>query len=98
MAGEEQSRYVMNPYEKRQDDLKNKLRPYYLTENWHTVSAIVIARDVTCQMCHAASAVQAHHLTYKSVNSLGITFPVECVGVCLECHESIHRKKLDYGR
>lgn len=61
---------------------------YLNTPHWIQVRHIVLARDRTCQCCFNASAVEAHHLTYDSYNKHGLSFAVECVGVCLDCHHN----------
>jgi hypothetical protein len=87
----------MTPFEVRQSKLLTQLKEYYRSSNWSIVSKIVKERDKVCQVCFVNDSVHAHHLTYKSVYSHGVTFPLQCVGVCKECHEMLHNKTIDYG-
>ncbi len=57
--------------------------------NWTRVRAVVLRRDPMCQVCFSNHSNQVHHLSYESYNKHGITFPVECVGVCSTCHEQL---------
>lgn len=65
---------------------------YLLSEHWRNVRRIVLARDPICCVCFSSSSAQAHHLTYESFNKHGISFPVECVGVCDICHDRLHKE------
>lgn len=66
---------------------------YLNSDHWKQVRRRVIQRDVVCQVCFHLSASQAHHISYSSFNKYGVSFPIECVGVCESCHDSMHRKE-----
>lgn len=61
---------------------------YLNSWHWKRVRQIVLERDPMCQVCFSLPSQQAHHLTYESFKRYGISFAVECVGVCVECHEN----------
>jgi 5-methylcytosine-specific restriction endonuclease McrA len=63
---------------------------YLATDHWKTVSALVRRRDPLCQVCFEFSSQQAHHVSYASFNAHGLSFPVECAGVCDQCHDRLH--------
>lgn len=65
---------------------------YLSSANWKMVRRAVLQRDVVCQRCFVNASTQAHHLSYATYDRFGFSFPAECVGVCKECHERIHRK------
>ena len=69
---------------------------YLQTEHWRKVRAIVLARDKTCQYCFASPSQQAHHVSYSSYDKFGVSFAVECVGVCAFCHQ--HKMHGDQDR
>lgn len=60
---------------------------YLQSPRWRKKREAVIARDVICQACRCRPAVQAHHLTYDHI---GYEPLFELVGICVECHESLH--------
>lgn len=66
---------------------------YLKTEKWRKKSAMVVARDVTCQACLARPATQAHHLTYEHVGDEPL---FDLRGVCEPCHVKI--TKMDRAR
>jgi len=68
----------------------NNYTAYLKSLEWQITRKAVIERDRICQKCFADPATQAHHLTYETYNKHGFTFPQECVGLCYECHESLH--------
>ena len=70
---------------------------YLETEAWRRVRRAVLARDRICQICFSSTAVQAHHVSYESYKRFGITFPIECAGVCLACHEKLHQYEQDHS-
>lgn len=68
----------------------NNYTAYLKSLSWQTTRRVVIDRDRVCQRCFVNACTQAHHLTYETYNKHGFTFPQECVGLCYECHESLH--------
>lgn len=60
--------------------------------HWSKVRNQVLSRDQDCTRCYNARATQVHHLTYSSFNRLGFSFPVECAGLCVPCHNLLHEK------
>lgn len=65
---------------------------YLQSDHWRAVRRLVLRRDPVCQKCLLAGSEQAHHLTYATFNHHGFSFPAECVGVCVSCHEAITLK------
>lgn len=63
---------------------------YLKSDHWRAVRQRVLSRDGICQVCFDSSATQAHHLTYASFSKWGMSFPVECVGICDKCHDRLH--------
>ena len=66
---------------------------YLITDHWESVRQIVLRRDPVCQVCFIKGSHQAHHLTYESFKAYGVSFAVECVGVCKPCHEKLRGRK-----
>jgi len=48
-----------------------------------------------CEYCAKAPASHVHHLTYERIFNEDIN---DLKGICLDCHESIHGRKLGWGR
>lgn len=67
---------------------------YLESEHWDRIRAIVLERDFWCLCCFKNQSVQAHHLDYGNYNRYGVTFPVDCIGVCESCHDFIHGKQV----
>ena len=67
---------------------------YLKSEHWKTVRAFVLKRDRVCQKCFKTWCEQAHHLSYETFNKYGFSFPAECVGICADCHETIHEQSI----
>ena len=65
-------------------------KKYLNSRHWERISKSVIQRDKYCQCCLLAPAEQSHHISYESFNKHGISFAVECVGVCIKCHDKLH--------
>jgi len=65
---------------------------YLVSEHWQRIRAEVLQRDQWCQVCFRKPSEQAHHVSYDSLNRFDISFAVECVGVCLTCHQELHEK------
>lgn len=69
---------------------------YLKTDHWKYISRLVRTRDIVCQVCQQNPTQEAHHLSYASFNRYGISFAVECVGVCRPCHEEfLHEWKFN---
>lgn len=68
----------------------NRYNSYLNSTHWRNVRVLVLRRDLYCQVCFESKSTQAHHLTYHSFNRWGMSFPVECVGVCEKCHGNLH--------
>jgi hypothetical protein len=74
----------------RDDGWWERYNAYLLTDHWRQVRRIVLQRDSVCQACFTAASEECHHVSYKGFNRWGISFPVECAGVCQPCHERLH--------
>ena len=61
---------------------------YLLTPEWAEKRRLVLQRcDHVCEGCRSANATEVHHLAYTNV---GHEFLFELVGLCHNCHDSIH--------
>lgn len=49
----------------------------------------------TCEYCKTAPAVHVHHVTYERVFNEDID---DLRGICLDCHESIHGRRLGWKK
>lgn len=78
--------------EDRQSEWWVKYDQYLQSGHWKKLRAQVLRRDATCQLCFNLPPVQVHHISYDSYNKFGISFPQECCGVCLRCHDWLHQK------
>lgn len=65
---------------------------YLVSEHWQRIRAEVLHRDHWCQVCFRNPPEQAHHVSYESFKRFGMSFAVECVGVCTPCHAKLHEK------
>jgi len=99
IAQEWQSKQIQRVYEQvtKTGDWWQKYSAYLRSDHWRSVRRLVVERDRICQVCLKASSVQAHHLSYTSFNRYGVSFSVECVGVCAPCHDSLHRRDKSEG-
>lgn len=79
-------------HEEKQSAFWTDYSGYLNSDHWHRIRQRVLHRDPVCQVCFIAPAVQAHHLSYESYKRFGMSFSVECVGVCVDCHTKIHQE------
>lgn len=99
--GREQiSSYYRRQHEVFDYEQKNKVgkwweeyNQYLDSSHWKHIRNIVLSRDLFCQVCFNRTSSQAHHLSYASYKKYGISFPIECIGVCDECHDALHGKE-----
>lgn len=77
-------------HEAKLSDWWIKYNDYLLSPHWSKLRTAVLRRDPTCQVCFNASSSQVHHVSYEGYKKFGVSFPVECCGVCTSCHESLH--------
>jgi hypothetical protein len=63
---------------------------YLCSEHWRLLRAFVLRRDPQCQVCFSRRSDQVHHVSYEGYKRFGISFPVECVGICSPCHGRLH--------
>jgi len=68
----------------------DKYNAYLDSDHWRKVRDRVLRRDPFCQVCFVNPSTQVHHVSYESYKRFGVSFWVECVGICDSCHESIH--------
>ena len=66
-------------------------KTYLPSREWRAKSHAVLRRcNYICEGCGTNKAILAHHLAYTNV---GNEFLFELVGLCQDCHDSIHSKK-----
>lgn len=65
---------------------------YLKGKHWPRVRFAVLRRDPMCQVCFERPSEQVHHVSYEGYKKYGISFPVECIGICARCHEWLHKK------
>lgn len=87
-ADERQSDYELQKLQQGAEWF-GKYNLYLNSEHWRQVRRRVLHRDPVCQHCFENSSQQAHHLSYRTYNTFGFSFPQECVGVCVGCHDQI---------
>lgn len=63
---------------------------YLNSEHWQHIRHQVLQRDELCQVCFRMDSTQAHHLSYASFKKYGMSFAIECIGVCSSCHDNLH--------
>lgn len=76
------------------DEWWERYNAYLRTPHWDNVRRAVGRRDGICTVCFEAPPEQAHHLTYRSFNLFGMSFPCECTAVCTDCHERLHNQEV----
>jgi len=74
----------------RSEEWWEQYNAYLGSREWLNVRSLVLNRDRVCQRCFVRGARHAHHLSYETYNKYGFTFPAECVGMCEDCHKSLH--------
>ena|SRR5688572_5365204 len=79
-------------FELKQGEWWVRYNQYLNGKHWPRLRAFVMRRDPTCQVCFNAPSEQVHHVSYEGYKKFGISFPVECVGVCMRCHDWLHKK------
>ena len=84
----------MAEFKEKQGEFWNKYAQYLKTPEWQQVRRRAILRDnFTCQNCFAKVTdynAHAHHLTYDSYKSQGVTYTFEVVTLCPKCHNEFH--------
>lgn len=95
---EEEREEQRKAFEKERTEKKSewwvKYNEYLESAHWEEIRYIVLERDPKCLCCLQKMSSQAHHLDYSNYNRYGITFPVDCIGVCEGCHGLIHGKQV----
>jgi hypothetical protein len=87
-----QQRYEFNR-QNHVGEFWEKYNAYLQSYHWSEIRRQVLERDNWCQACFEQAATQAHHLSYDSFKRYGISFAIECVGVCKACHNLLHGKE-----
>ena len=68
-------------------------KDYLKSPEWREKRLLVLDRcNNVCEGCRQKVAIEVHHLTYKNV---GKEFLFELIGICLGCHERVHKESLD---
>ena len=62
---------------------------------WAGERKCIILRDPVCRICGKNPSVEVHHIRPKHLGG-NPTHPGNLIGLCLECHDEIHRK-IDNG-
>ena len=61
---------------------------------WDAESRGILIRDEMCFICHERPSKEVHHIRPRFLH--GSNHPRNLVGLCLECHDEIHRS-IDNG-
>ena len=61
---------------------------------WTALEKGILIRDRTCRICGQRESREVHHIRPRHLR--GMDHPRNLVGLCLECHDEVHRK-IDLG-
>ena len=61
---------------------------------WKALQKAVLIRDKTCMLCHQRPSAEVHHIRPRHLK--GKNHPRNLIGLCLECHDEVHRR-IDEG-
>lgn len=56
----------------------------------------VLVRDKRCRLCGRITALQLHHILYRSERKDLIDEPTNCIMLCSDCHRLVHSNKRKY--
>ena len=62
---------------------------------WEGEQKCILIRDPMCRICGKNPSVEVHHIRPKHLKG-NPTHPGNLIGLCLDCHDEIHRK-IDQG-
>jgi len=80
------------------DDAKNdewheKYARHLASPEWQEIRQQVLWRcHGFCEGCNRAGVEHVHHLTYSTYNLVGRELLFELVGLCEDCHSTVHGK------
>lgn len=57
---------------------------------WEALEKAIRVRDPMCRICGARPTREVHHIRPKHLK--GRDHPRNLIGLCLECHDEVHRK------
>ena len=60
------------------------------TELWTALQKAILIRDDTCMICGKMPSKEVHHIRPRHLK--GKNHPRNLIGLCLECHDEVHRK------
>lgn len=89
---DEREQELKKEEQRRRDEWFAAYNQHLVSEHWQRIRAEVLHRDHWCQVCFRNPPEQAHHVSYESLKRFGMSFAVECVGVCTVCHNPLHGK------
>ena len=61
---------------------------------WTALQRAVLIRDEYCMICHHRPSKEVHHIRPRHLK--GKDHPRNLIGLCLECHDEVHRR-IDSG-
>lgn len=59
------------------------------SDEWAALKRGVLLRDPVCQMCGIRPTKEVHHIRPRFLK--GTNHPRNLIGLCLECHDEVHR-------
>lgn len=65
------------------------------THIWEGEKKCILIRDPICRVCGKKPSVEVHHIRPKHLKGNPI-HPGNLIGLCLECHDEVHRR-IDKG-
>jgi len=61
---------------------------------WNALQKAILIRDPVCAICGKAPSKEVHHIRPRHLK--GKDHPRNLIGLCLDCHDEVHRK-IDQG-
>ena len=61
---------------------------------WNALQKAILLRDNVCQICEMKPSKEVHHIRPRHLK--GKDHPRNLIGLCLDCHDEVHRK-IDNG-
>ena len=61
---------------------------------WNALEKAILIRDPMCRICGQRESREVHHIRPRHLK--GKDHPRNLIGLCLECHDEVHRR-IDRG-
>lgn len=90
---DEWSREQRRLFDLKQNEWFLHYNEYLRSNHWQKLRNFVLRRDPICQACFNRPSDQVHHVSYEGYKRFGISFPVECIGICIRCHDLLHQRE-----